>query len=200
MSLEAKIEELTGTVAALSALMERTAVNQERLLAGQEKAIEAVKAGNPSTATTRGRKKAAEADTSSAPADTASQAEGAETASEGNAAAETAKEEKPAAAASTIKFGDAAKKWLDKAEKGTDEYKSRGSKIMAILGNFGAGKMSEVKDEDEAKAMFFLKRTVKGLPVTFDAAYDFEGSFDQDEPVAAEPEAAASDDDDDMFG
>lgn len=220
MSLEQKIEELTGAMTALTAVMERTAANQERLLAGQEKAIEAVKAGNPATATTRSRKpKAVEAEAAEQkndePADTASGADDAGSASEGNSAgvdattATTAADNSAttatgtttstaSAAAEKLTFAVAAKKWLDKEEKGSAEYKARGGKIMGILGNFGAGKMSDISADDEDKAMFFLKRTVKGLPVTFDAAYDFSGPFDQDEPAADAP--AASDEDEDMFG
>lgn len=221
MSLELKIEMLTSTIDALSAVMAQTVANQERLLAGQKDAIEAVKAGNPATATTRSRKpKAVEAEATEqkndAPADTASGADDAASASEGNSAgvdattATTAADNSAttatgtttstaSAAAEKLTFAVAAKKWLDKETKGSDEYKARGGKIMAILGNFGASKMSDISADDEDKAMFFLKRSVKGLPVTFDAAYDFAGAFDQDEPVA-DGGAAADADDDDMFG
>jgi len=207
MSLEQKIEELAA------ALVENTDILKQ-LVAGQKAAIEVVKQGNPATAT-RGRKAKdtpATPNTSDAPADTASGAEDAGSASEGNSAgaekttatsaadtnettsAGTSTSTAPAAAEKEKPtFSVAAKKWMEKEEKGTDAYKARGAKVVAILANFGAGKMSELKDEDEAKAMFFLKRTAKGLPVTFDAAYDFEGAADQPEP------AAASDDGDDMF-
>lgn len=197
MSLEQKIEELTGTITALIAVQQQVVANQERLLAGQKDAIEAVKAGNPATATTRGRKaKAADTpNTSDAPADTASGADDANSASD-EAPTPPSEEKSTPVPAEKMTFGVAAKKWMDKAEKGTDEYKSRGQKVMAILGNFGAGKISELDAEHEDKAMFFLKRSVKGLPVTFDAAYDFAGPVDQAEPVA---EAAAVDDDEDMF-
>lgn len=209
MSLEQKIEELTGAVTALAAVMQQSVANQERLLAGQEKAIAVVAAGNPATASTRGRKpKADTPPPSDEPADTASGEEDAGSASEGNSvgAAESAsttespaasKSDAPAADKPKAGFAENAKKWLDKAEKGSEEYKQRGANIMAILGNFGAGKMSELKDEHQDKAMFFLKRAAKGLPTTFDAAYDFSGPADQPEPVAET--AAASDDDDDMF-
>lgn len=207
MGLEQKIEELAA------ALVENTSILKQ-LVAGQKAAIEVVKQGNPATAT-RGRKpKGTDTpntettpNTSDEPADTASGAEDVASASEGNSAgaAESASTtETPAAsksdapAAEKITFGVAAKKWMDKEEKGSDAYKARGAKVVGILAHFGAGKMSELKDEDDAKALFFLKRTVKGLPVNFDAAYDFDGPFDQEEPVATE--AAASDDDDDMFG
>lgn len=198
MSLEQKIEELTGTITALIAVQQQVVANQERLLAGQKDAIEAVKAGNPATATTRGRKaKAADTpNTSDAPADTASGAEDASSASD-EAPTPPSEEKSTPAPAEKMTFGVAAKKWMDKAEKGTDEYKSRGQKVMGILGNFGAGKISELDAEHEDKAMFFLKRSVKGLPVTFDAAYDFAGPVDQAEPVAEA--AAAVDEDEDMF-
>ena len=204
MSLELKIEELTSTIDALSAVMAQTVANQERLLAGQKDAIEAVKAGNPATATTRSRKpKAVEAEATEqkndAPADTASGADDAGSASEPAPVEEKSTAEAAPAATATLTFAVAAKKWLDKETKGSDEYKARGGKIMAILGNFGASKMSDISADDEDKAMFFLKRSVKGLPVTFDAAYDFAGAFDQDEPVA-DGGAAADADDDDMFG
>lgn len=190
MSLEQKIEELAA------ALVENTDILKQ-LVAGQKAAIEVVKQGNPATAT-RGRKAKdtpATPNTSDAPADTASGAEDAKTASDEapTPPSEEKSEQAPAAEKEKPTFSVAAKKWMDKEEKGTDAYKARGAKVVAILANFGAGKMSELKDEDEAKAMFFLKRTAKGLPVTFDAAYDFEGAADQPEP------AAASDDGDDMF-
>lgn len=202
MSLEAKIEELTGAVTALTTILQQSVANQERLLAGQQKAIETVAAGNPATGTKRGRKpKDAEPEaetttqnTSEEPADTASGAEDAASASD------EAPAEKPAAEASADKpkmtFSVAAKKWLDKETQGSDAYKARGKTIMGILANFGAAKMSELNEADEDKAMFYLKRAAKGLPINFDAPYDFAGPVDQPEP---EVEVAGSDDDDNMF-
>ncbi len=200
MSLEAKIEELTGTMTALIAALNRTSDNQERLLAGQEKAIEQVKAGNPTTAATRGRKPkevpAAETTTDQSAA-TESGADVAKTADETPAAAP--KEETAPAPAEKEKatFAVAAKRWMDRAEKGSADYKARGTLVMGILAKFGAGKMSELDEANEDAAMFYLKRSVKGLPVNFDAAYDFAGDPEQPEPEAAAD--AAADDDEDMF-
>ena len=199
MSLEQAILDLSEDVTALTAVMEKMIHNQERLLAGQQAAIEKVAAGNPDKPT-RGRpKKNAEPEpaaetpatdtqpTSEKPADTES----------GEADVKTASD-KPAENA-VPPFKDVAKKWMDKAEKGTDEYKKRGVAVMGILGHFGAGKMSELPEDAEDKAMFFLKRHVKGLPVNYDAPYDFAGDPLQDEPEVSGGEAAAEDDDD-LFG
>jgi hypothetical protein len=197
MSLEAKIEELSGTVAALTALMQQQVTIQERLLAGQEKALATVAEGNPTTATKRGRKpKDADTQTTSEePADTASGAGDAESASDAPGTADAADETPPAADKPKLTFGGAAKKWLEKEAAGTDAYKARGKTIMGILANFGAAKMSELNEADEPKAMFYLKRAAKGCTINFDAAYDFAGEPDQAEPVAA----ADSSDDDNMF-
>jgi len=203
MSLEQALTANTEAMTALAAIMEKVAHNQERLLAGQQAAIEKVAAGNPDKPT-RGRPKknpepeaepAAETPatdtptTSEKPADTAS----------GEAAATTASETPAAAPDAPPPFKDVSKRWLDKAEKGSDEHKKRGVAIMGILGHFGAGKMSELKPEDEDKAMFFLKRHVKGLPVNYDAPYDFAGDPLQDEPVVEQVAEAAAEDDDDLF-
>ncbi len=199
MSLEAKIEELTGAVTALAEILKQQASIQERLLAGQEKAIETVAAGNPTTAGKRTRKPkdSDTQNTSDAPADTASGAEDAASASEEAPAPKD--EPKPAAEPAEagdkpkMKFSEAAKKWLDKETQGSDAYKARGKTIMGILANFGAAKMSELGEADEPKAMFYLKRAASGLTINFDAAYDFDGDPKQDEPAAAA-------EDDDIFG
>jgi hypothetical protein len=198
MSLEQALTANTEAMTALAAVMEKMIHNQEGLLAGQQAALEKVAAGNPDKPT-RGRPKKAETEavvqpektdtppTSEKPADTES----------GEQSVATAADAADAPAAPPFK--DVSKKWLDKAEKGTDEHKKRGVAIMGILGHFGAGKMSELKPEDEDKAMFFLKRHVKGLPVNYDAPYDFAGDPLQDEPEVSGGEAAAEDDDD-LFG
>jgi len=209
MSLETEIAELRGTVTALTEIIKQQVAVQERLLAGQTKAIDTVAAGNPATTEkrTRVRKAKEEAETSdipntsAEPADTASGADDAESASEAASEEPAPKADpKPAADAPKEKltFSVAAKKWLDKEEQGSDAYKARGKTIMGILANFGAAKMSELEAADEDKAMFYLKRAAKGLTINFDAAYDFDGAPDQPEPEAAG--AVASDDDDDMFG
>jgi len=202
MSLEAKIEELTGAVTALVEIIKQDTIIKERLLAGQSKAIETVAAGNPAAPAKRGRKSkeetAADTQTTSAePADTASGADDADSASDEAPVAAKA-DPKPAADAPKEKmtFSVAAKKWLDKEEQGSDAYKARGKTIMGILANFGAAKMSELEAGDEDKAMFYLKRVASGLTINFDAAYDFAGDPKQDEPAAG---AAAADEDDDIF-
>ena len=195
MSLEQKLEEATNAMTALATIMEKVVHNQERLLAGQQAAIEKVAAGNPETAIRRRRKpKNPDAETQTteeSPAATESGEQGATTASD-------TKAEKPAAdTKATPKFADVAQKWLGKAEKGSDEYKARGAKLMGILGHFGAGKMSELPETAEDEAMFYLKRHVKGLTVTYGAAYDFAGDPEQPEPEVVE--VATEEDDDDLF-
>lgn len=224
MSLETKIEELTGTVAALTTIIQQQLAVQERLLAGQAKAIETVAAGNPAAPAKRGRKAKDDAvdstdtqNTSAEPADTASGADDASSAAEGNSAGAdtttdtthadtgetttggttTSTASAAADAKSKLTFAVAAKTWLDQKEQGSAEYKVRGKTIMGILGNFGAAKMSEFPAENEDKAMFYLKRAVSGLTINFDAEYDFEGDPKQDEPVAAE--VATADEDEDIF-
>lgn len=206
MSLETALAENTAAMTALATIMEKMVHNQERLLAGQQAAIEKVAAGNPETATKRGRgrpPKNADAETPTteeSPAATESGEAAATTASEGKV--DKPKAETPAATETkaTPKFADVSKKWLEKAEKGTDEYKKRGAAIMGILGHFGAGKMSELPEIAEDEAMFYLKRHVKGLTVSYGAAYDFAGDPEQPEPVVEETAADGSDDDDDLFG
>lgn len=199
MSLETEIAELRGTVTALTALLAESNVIHERLLAGQQAAIATVAAGNPATTGKRTRKAKDDTPTTSdAPADTASGADDAGSASEEQA---PKVEPKPATEAKEkLTFSVAAKKWLGKEEQGSDAYKARGKTIMGILANFGAGKMSELEAADEDKAMFYLKRAVKGLTINFDAAYDFDGAPDQPEPAVEETSAEGSDDDEDMFG
>lgn len=202
MSLETKIEELTGTVAALTIIIQQQLAVQERLLAGQAKAIETVAAGNPAVPTRRGRKAAEKEavdtpNTSDEPADTASGADDASSAADEPAAEVVEEKRKPATEEKAkLTFAVAAKKWLDQKEQGSAEYKVRGKTIMGILGNFGAAKMSEVPAENEDKAMFYLKRAASGLTINFDAEYDFEGDPKQDEPVA---DAAPADEDEDIF-
>lgn len=204
MSLETKIEELTGTVAALTTIIQQQLAVQERLLAGQAKAIETVAAGNPAAPAKRGRKAVEKEvsdtpNTSDEPADTASGADDASSAADEPASEVVEEKPKPAATEEKAKltFAVAAKTWLDQKEQGSAEYKVRGKTIMGILGNFGAAKMSEVPAENEDKAMFYLKRAASGLTINFDAEYDFEGDPKQDEPVA---DAVPADEDEDIFG
>ncbi len=171
MSLEAKIEALTGAVTALGVLIERQVAIQERLAAGADAALAKMEGGSPAAAgkASRGRpKKETEAATetpkpSEEPADTASQ--------------------EPAADSASESFPTFSKSWLDGAEQGSDEYKRRGKLLMGILGNFGAGKIKELDEKHHAAAIFYIKRDQSGKKINFEAEYDFAGDPAQDEPA-----------------
>ena len=170
--MEAKIEELTGQVTALTEIITRQVAVQERLAAGAAAAMEKIEGGKAAATggegkATRTRRTAAAEPKADAPAPTES----------GEAAAEAASSEPEP---KVVTFKDYAQNWLNAAEKGSDEYKRRGKHLMGILGNFGAGKISEVDEKNHAAAIFYIKRDEAGKPVDFSAAYDFAGDPAQD--------------------
>ncbi len=171
MSIESKIDDLIAAVAAnTEAVAAQTAI-QERLLVGQQAALEKIDGGK-AAATGKGkaatsRAKKAEEDKKK-PADTESQEEDAKTAS-------TEKD------VEDEDFATYAKAWLNSVKDGSAEYKRRGKLLMGILAHFGAGKMSELDKKNHHKALFFLKRDEAGMVVEFDADYDFDGDPAQDE-------------------
>ena len=185
MSLEAKIEELTGTVAALIAIVEKQVGIQERLAAGAAAAMEKMESGKAGAAegkATRTRKpKDAEAEATPTPKpaeEPAPTASGAEDA---------------ASVASDVSFGEFAKKWMndvpnldtkDKSSAGYPEYQKRGKLLMGILGHFGVAKVGELPEEKHSKAKFFIERSIAGKEVDFDADYDFAGDPAQDVEAA----------------
>lgn len=184
MSLETKIEELTGAVSALSALVATQVAIQERLVAGQAAALEKIDAGKDKVAAAPRRSRAAKEEPEATatpktaePAPTESGAEDADSASN-----------KPAA----YSFADYTKAWLNSQEQGSAEYKRRGKLLMSILGNFGAGKISEVDEKHHAAAVFFVKRDEAGKTIEFDAEYDFAG--DPAQELEADDAAGAFDD------
>jgi hypothetical protein len=63
---------------------------------------------------------------------------------------------------------------------------------MSILGNFGAGKISEVDEGNHAAAVFFIKRNEAGKAIDFDADSDFAG--DPAQEADADDAAGAFDD------
>lgn len=183
MSLEAKIEELTGAVTALAEIVKSQVAIQERLVAGQAAALEKIEGGKEKATTTR-RTRAAKDEPEAAPAPKAE--EPAPTASGAEDAASASSEPKK------VSFADYAKAWLNSQEQGSAEYKRRGKLLMSILGNFGAGKISEVDEKHHTAAVFFIKRDEAGKPIDFDAEYDFAGDPAQD--VEDDDAASAFDD------
>lgn len=184
MSLEAKIEELTGAVAALTAIVTSQVAIQERLAAGAQIALEKIEGGKAAAGAaegkaTRTRKPKEEA----APEPKAEKVEEPASTESGEAAAASASSD------DEVPFADFAKKWLmgvkdldpkDKTSKGYPEYQRRGKFLMQILGHFGVAKAPELPEEKHLAAKFYIERFKAGKEVDFDAAYDFTGAPDQE--------------------
>ena len=195
MSLEAEIAELRGTVTALTEVLKQQIAVTERVVAGQAAAIEKLEAAKPSSAGTRTRKQkeepAAAADegkSNDAPADTAS----------GAAAASSASETK--SFLPDVKDADGLKAhvgaWTGATED-ADERAKRVGVLKAMAEHFGcAPKFAELAaDADRLKqSLFFIERAKAGLPIDFKADYDFGGDPKQDggaSEVAAEEDEFA---------
>lgn len=180
------IEGILGMIINLTTALNRTADNQERLLAGQAAAIEKIEAGKGGTATTgrgRGRTKAEETPvvTDTAATNTEQQPDPAPTQTE-------TKSFLPAIAdAEALKAYVGA--WTGAVE-GADRA-SRVDLLKAIAAEFGvAPKFSDLMPHLQ-KTLFYIERAKAGLTVDFKADYDFDGS--PSVPAAAAP--AAGDDD-----
>ena len=173
MSLEAKIEQLTGTITALTEVLKQTVANQERLVAGQQAAIDKIEAGKadkPATRTRRSKKEEepAEDKGNDEPADTASGADDAKTASEVPSGAE---------------IFEHVKGMLGKLkDKDAKRHAAVGSTLVAAVKDvFGGKKLPELTDEDDRKkAWFFVRRLEAGKDVDLSAEYDFDGDPAQD--------------------
>jgi len=174
MSLEAALAENTAALQALAAVQTRVADNQERLLVGQQAAIDKIEAGKGATAAERKPRAAAAKDT--APA-----------------AAEPAAAVEPAAPAERVVADDdikaAALKWMDGKSK---EEKEAAAKFLGeILAYFGTGGKltgpdSKLDADQRKQTLFFIQRKAAGLEVNFSADYDFDGPTDQGVEAAAE--------------
>lgn len=146
---------------ALTTALNRVADNQDRLLAGQQNAIEKIEAGKPATTRTRKPK-------------------------EKPAAAEA--EEKPAAAEAVVEtpaafftvpatvdaFKEYVGAWTGEVDKESPERAKRVDLLRAIASNFGVGAKFPELFPHVKEAVWYIERSKAGLPVDFKADVDFD--------------------------
>lgn len=190
MSLEAELAELRGTVTALTEVLKQQIAVTERVVAGQAAAIEKLEAAKPASAGTRTRRSSkddAPADTkaegNAQPADTASGAADASSASDAKSFLPDVKD------ADGLKAHVGA--WTGATED-ADERAKRVGVLKAMAEHFGcAPKFAELAaDADRLKqALFFIERAKAGLPIDFKADYDFDA-----DPAQAGAAAAVEED------
>lgn len=180
MSLEAEIAELRGTITALTEVLKQQIAVTERVVAGQAAAIEKLEAAKPSSAGTRTRKQkeepAAAADegkSNDAPADTAS----------GAADASSASEEKKPAHPTGADLEAHIKAWTGSTDD-ADERAKRVAVLRDIATHFG-GKGFAPLIENPREAYFYVERAKAGLTIDFKADYDFDGDPAQGGSAAA---------------
>lgn len=164
MSIEAALADLTAAVKANSALL-------ERVVAGQQAAIEKLE-GGAKPASTRGRKPAAEQPKAETPAP-------AETPTPAPAA--------PAKPATALpKDADELKAFVSAWTGGTDdadERKARVDFLKAIAQELGVeAKFAALAGAEDGikKTVFYINRKKEGLSVDFSADYDFDSDPAQD--------------------
>lgn len=177
MSLEAALAENTAALLAHAELLKQIDHNHQRLLAGQQTAIDKVEAPKP-TRTRKAKDETPPADEpkgNAEPADTASGAADASSASDDGVTTEALL---GYATGYLNEFNP--KTAGDKADAA--KYQARGKFLMGMLsGEFGVAKIPEIAEADDRKrALFYLKRFVAGKDVDFKADYDFDGEPDQD--------------------
>ena len=166
MSIEAALADLTAAVKANSALL-------ERVVAGQQVAIEKLE-GGAKPASTRGRKPAAEQPKAETPAPAVT-----ETPAPAPAAAA-----KPATA--LPKDADELKAFMSAWTGATDdvvERKARVDFLKAIAQELGVeAKFAALAGAEDGikKTVFYINRKKEGLTVDFSADYDFDGDPAQD--------------------
>lgn len=167
MSLEEALLEHTA------ALKENTAVLQ-RVVAGQQAAIEKIEGAKPATTRTRAPKK----DDTPAPAPTEEQVAG----------------DTPQSFLPGIKVGDDeglkahVQPWLAEATKGSPEALARVDFLKSASAHLGVEpKFPQIAAEaDRLKQfLFFFERKKAGIDVNFSAEYDFDGDPKQDAAPAA---------------
>jgi len=182
-------ETTAASIAALTAALTRVGDNQERLLAGQQAAIEKIEAGKPTT--TRARKTADPV--VAAAAEPAAVVE--KPADPAPVVAETSKSFLPADVTDAASLEIYVKAWTG-AVTGDDKVK-RVDLLKAIANHFGVapkfGPLAETKDR-LTQTLFFIERSKKDLVVDFAADYDFAG--DPAQGRASAPAADAADDSD----
>lgn len=182
MSIEAKIDELIASQNALAAAIAAQTAITERVVLGQQAAIEKLEGAKAASTGTRTRRKAgddaaatpaAEEQGNAAPADTAS----------GVDAASSASEAKPVLNADGMKALCGA---FTKAAADDTDRAARVAWLKSLAGYFFpngdvVGTAALVATPDNAKkAEFFIERKKAGLDVDFGAEYDFDGDPKQE--------------------
>lgn len=170
MSLETVLAENTAALIAHGELLKQIDQNQQRLLAGQQTAIDKVE---PVKAT-RARKTKDET-----PATTTDTKTGEDAAVVEEKTGTTTTAAAPVTAEQLKTF---AQGWMVEDGKDSATYKERGPFLMDIQKHLGAEKLFQMTDADDLKkAMFFVRRKKAGLDVNFDVEYDFDGDPEQAE-------------------
>jgi len=163
MSLEAALLENTKALTALVGIMTQTQANQERLLAGQQAAIDKIEGAKASGRATPKDK------TVDKPSETKTETK-TEPKTETKAKTGTVTDDMVKAAAAAWTNG-----------KTTEEKKALFTKVNEMLDFFGlagskiTGPESKLDDEQRKQTLFFIKRWSEGLEVNFSADYDFDG-------------------------
>ena len=174
MSLEQALIDNTKALEALAAATAILSANQERFIAGQEAAL--VKLGDVKPAT-RTRAKA-------------------EPAAETPKTAEVKPKAEPAASTALPTDADGLKTFVGAWTCATDDAAERTKRVdflKAIAAELGvAAKFGELAAATDGikKTVFFIERKKAGLPVDFNADYDFDA-----EPTQGDGEPAVDDDD-----
>lgn len=180
MSLEQKIEELSGRVAALTEILTKQVGLQEAIVAGQQKAVSLMgsTAAPAADAPKRGRPpKAAEEPKAAEPTPA------------------PAKAADPEPEAVVLTQDDLKKVAMDWRNSLADDKKPNADAFFRELAaEFGVekfmGPTGVVDPGDIKRAIFYIDRKRAGKAVDFKADYDFDGSPEQD----ATPAPAANDD------
>lgn len=179
MSLEIALTENTKAAIALTAVLARVELNQERLLAGQETAIAKIEGAKPATArpsrtakeTTALSPQLDAAGTVLPPAGSAAQKPSVQ------AAPSEPELQLPKPTVTDDDIKAAAGAWM--AGKSDAERNAAATFMGDLLTEFGlagtklTGPQSKLDDEQRRQTLFFLKRKAAGLPVDFKADYDF---------------------------
>jgi hypothetical protein len=160
MSLEQALADNTAALKAHTAVMTTVAANQDRLLVGQQAAIDKIEGGGKG-----GKGKPAE--TKETKTD------------KKNTATETADADVKKTAVAWMEGKDDAAK------------KAAGAFLADMLAHFGCGGKltgpeSKLNAEQRKQAKFYIERKAAGLPVDFNAEYDFDGDPKQGAAAAEE--------------
>lgn len=189
MSLEAILAANTDALGAHTAALAANTAILERVVAGQQAALEKIDSGRPATPRAAPKKDAAPAATT---AQAAAATETAPVAAATSTPAASITTTEPTVAASVVTDADlksAATAWMD--GKSQDERLDAVKKLNSVLEHFGlagskiTGPDSKLDDDQRKQARFFVRRWAAGLEVNFSADYDFDGEPTQGAPTEA---------------